>query len=77
MNNQPILIPARTDVSAWKTILSKCPKWILSMQFSKAVSKATNNRNGLNVFTHPTCLKACKTVVEYNKIHPHETKPNV
>lgn len=79
MSNQPILIPARTDINSWKTLLNKCPKWLLSMHFAKTITRASNRHIDLNTFTHPACVKACETVIQYSKQHPYEktVQPNI
>ena len=76
MSSQSILIPARNDVKSWKTLLSKCPHWLLSMEFTKAVTRGISTQRGMNVFTHPSCVAACESVLKYNAEHPHVEKPS-
>lgn len=70
--NTPVLIPARNDVESWKMLLNKCPPWLLCMQFTKSVTRGSTRPEGLRVFTHPACVKACKQVIEYNEANPRK-----
>lgn len=67
--NNPVLIPARSDIQSWKTILDRCPKWLLCMEFTKAVSKSEKN-DTMQVFFHPACVNACQKVVDKAKVAP-------
>ena len=67
--NTPVLIPAAKDVQSWKLLLNRCPKWLLSMQFTKEVTRGKEREGGLAVFAHPSCVKACEEVLQYAKDH--------
>ena len=67
--NTPVLIPARNDVQSWKTLLDRCPKWLLCMEFTKAVSRSEKN-DTMQAFFHPSCVSACQKVVDKAKDAP-------